>query len=155
MSVISDVRELYGTLHTTWSKVRVHAISHIIFFALVFWVGGLTWTNFALPNINAKDIADNDWFKLAKDTGLLYVALLLPVLFVSVYLTVFDLLGRILSMALSILFLASPGIRFTGISASELEPMAMVMPNDEFELHQIVSHSNEMMFKLQEQKSEV
>jgi hypothetical protein len=70
MSVISDVQELYGTLHTTWSKVRVHAISHIIFLALVFWIGGVTFKNFAFPHVNAKDISDNDWFVLAKDTGL-------------------------------------------------------------------------------------
>src|SRR5262245_53779255 len=90
MSVISDVRELYRTLHTTWSNVRVHAISHSIFFGLVFWIGSLTWINFSLPDIHAKDIADNGWLKLAKDTGVIYTAFLLPVLFVSVYLTFFD-----------------------------------------------------------------
>jgi hypothetical protein len=155
MSVISDVRELYGTLHTTWGKVRVHAISHTIFFVLVFWIGGLTLANFTLPNINAinaKDILENDWFKLAKDTGLVYVALLLPVLFVSVYLTAFDLLGRILSGFFTILFLTAPKSRFSGISASELAPIAMVMPNDEFELQHLLTKSIEIMFKFKEQK---
>src|SRR5262245_61482573 len=93
MSVISDVQELYGTLHTTWGKVRVHVISHLIVLSLVYWVGGLAFINFAFPNVSAKEIADNDWFKLAKDMGLIYVLILVPIILVSVYLTVFDFLG--------------------------------------------------------------
>src|SRR5262245_52803853 len=113
MSVISDVQNLYRTLHNTWDKVRVHVISHIVFFAVIFWIGGITITNFSLPHVGAKDITDNEWFKLAKETGLIYVVLVLPIIVISVYLTIFDLLGRILSLAFSVLFLAPLQLWYT------------------------------------------
>jgi hypothetical protein len=151
MSVISDVRELYGTLQTTWSKTRIHVISHAVFFILVFWIGGVTLTAPLLPHISAKDIADNDWFKLAKETGLIYVVLALPVVAASVYLTVFDLLGQIFSTAFSLLFLTPKPTPLTTLSAWELDPIAMSLPNDEFDLEQIFDELNRLTFKLREE----
>lgn len=152
MSVISDVQELYGTLHTTWGRIRVHVISHVVFFTLVFSAGGIALTNSALPNISARDIAENDWFKLAKDTGLIYVVLLFPVIVASVYLAAFELLGKILSTTFTVLFLAPRGLSFAGVSAWDLEPIASLLPNEDFTLYQISDRSNAMIFQFQEQK---
>jgi hypothetical protein len=152
MSMISDVRELYGTLQTTWSKTRVHVITHAFFFALVFWIGGATLANSSLPHISAKDIADNDWFKLAKDTGLIYAILALPIVAVSVYLTIFDVLGQSFSTAFAVFFLAPERTRVaTALSASELEPIAMSLPNDDFDLAQVLAQLNGLTLKLREE----
>jgi hypothetical protein len=123
----------------------------MVFFALIFWLGGLTSAHFALPNISAKDITDNDWFKLAKDTGLVYLVILLPVVAVSIYLTVFELLGRLLSTIFTVLFSPERRFSYAALSASDLEPIALTLPNDDFTLHQIVARSYEMVFKFHEQ----
>jgi hypothetical protein len=67
-------------------------------------------------------------------------------------LTVFHVFGRFLSTVFSILFLQKPVDSFARLSASDLEPIAMVMQDDDFELHQLVSRSYEIMLRLQQQK---
>lgn len=154
MSTISDVQDLYGTLHTTWSKLRVHAISHIVFVALVFWMGGITSAYFSLPDIKADEIIRNGWYRLAKDTGLVYVILALPVVVASVYLTVFTLLAQAISLTIATLCSPPHGNPFSRLSALELAPIALSLPNDEFDLAAIALQSQAMRFKFLEQKSD-
>ena len=83
MSVFSDVQELYNAGHSGWEKTRPHILAH----ALV-GIATIGFLHVSLPEIGpvhiaASDITGNDWFKLAKDTGIIYVALLLPLVLFS------------------------------------------------------------------------
>jgi hypothetical protein len=146
--VESITRKPDETLRTTWSKVRLHAISHIV----LNWMGGISLSGFSLPQSNAHEIMKNQWYILAKDTGLVYVIPMLPIVVVSFYLVVFTLTAQGMSL-IAITVLSAPPRRndpLSRVSAQELTPIAFSLPNDDFDLAAIFLQSEAMMFKFKE-----
>src|ERR1041385_7503293 len=94
MSVLSDVQQLYGSLQTTWEQSRAHLVAHAVLAFVVFLVCGAALPQIAAPHVEPKEIMNNDWFKLAKDTGLIYVALAIPFLAIAAYLALLGKLGQ-------------------------------------------------------------
>jgi hypothetical protein len=53
-------------------------ITHVVLALVVFGICGATIPDVNLAPIDPKPISENEWYKLAKDTGIVYVAFVLP-----------------------------------------------------------------------------
>ena len=87
MSTLSDVQALYGTVQDTWAKSQAHVIAHVVLAVVVFGICGATIPDINLAPIDPKQISGNEWYKLAKDTGIVYVAFVLPLVILAAYIS--------------------------------------------------------------------
>lgn len=85
MSTLSDVEALYGSVRVTWAKSQTHIVAHLVFAAVVFWICGASVPDLQVTVPAANSITENAWFKLAKDTGVVYATFVLPVVALAVY----------------------------------------------------------------------
>jgi hypothetical protein len=85
MSILSDVQALYGSVHSTWAKSQAHVIAHFVLAGVVFGICGATIPDVAVAPIDPKQLSDNEWFKLAKDTGIVYVLFVAPIVLLAAY----------------------------------------------------------------------
>jgi hypothetical protein len=156
VSTLSDAKELYGTLETTWSRSRAHLVTHVAFFLIVFWLFGARIPHISLPEMSAKEVMDNDWFKLGKDTGLIYLVLIVPIALVAAYGVVLERLGQIcLIAASSIAFSPRAVSPFFGLSGYTLEPLALLLNKTDFQLHDLQEKVSQLTFKFASTKSDL
>ena len=154
MSTFSDVKELYGGLESTWSQSQAHIFAHVVAgFIIVVWCG-VTLPTLSLPQIDPAEISKSPWYGIAKDTGLIYAVLVIPLVFLSVYTAFLRILGGFFNFLLSLL--SRPSVTmFQGLAASDLEPLALTLNNDdEFGLPDLIERSGILAFKYQSTKSE-
>ena len=155
MSTLSDVQTLYGSVRDIWTKSQAHIISHAVLALSIFIICGATVPEMSIPNLQAKQIADNEWFKLAKDTGLVYVTFAIPIVIVATYGAILNWIGQIIVTMVMTIF--PPLNRSEGLhllSAPILEPLALSLGKKDFNLNDLVSKSNELALKYSLRKSE-
>lgn len=156
MSVLSDVRDLYGTLESSWSRSQAHIFTHVLAGVIIFLLCGVTFPSITLPQFNPDQITQDAWFKLAKDTGLIYVALVIPLIVISAYAALLRILGQFFVTLFTVIFYTHRPFRFQGLSEWDLEPLALVLnTDDEFQLGALVERSNMLAIKYQTSKSEI
>jgi hypothetical protein len=142
MSTLSDVQDLYGSLRGVWAKSQAHVASHIMVLVVIFLICGVSIPWITIPEIDATQIIDNGWFKLAKDTGLIYVVLVVPFVAVAVYGVMFRMLGLLLVMTLMHLIPpTSRRNRFHFLNSSALEPLALLVGKEDFVLGDLTEDS--------------
>jgi hypothetical protein len=154
MSILSDVQALYGTVRNTWAKSQVHIISHIVLVVVVFVVCRASIPEMAMPKMDAGQVVENEWFKLGKDTGLIYATLLIPVIVIAMYAAVLRAAGHVLVAILMVLFPPSPRGGYRLLSSTTLEPLALALNKKDFEMADLYSRSNQLVLKYQGAKSE-
>lgn len=154
MSTLSDVQTLFGTVRNTWAKSKADVLAHLILLFLVFIICRATVPHFHLPDISAKQISDNDWFKLAKDTGVIYVSFVFPFLIVAAYLAVLRVVSQFLVAVVMVIF---PPSSTTGglhlLNRWTLEPLALTLNKKEFEYSDLVTKATQLGVKYQSNKS--
>jgi hypothetical protein len=153
MSAFSDVQELFGGLRTTWSESQGHIVSHAICTSMIFGLVGVTVPHVNLPNVSAKDIMDNDWYQLARGTGLIYLSVIIPLILLSVYLAILRFLGRFIVVILTLLFY-SPTPKFLRLTAFDLTPVALTLEKS-FTLYDVWEKAESLSAFLGAQKSEI
>lgn len=153
MSTFSDVQALYGSVRDTWAKSQAHVVAHVVAAGVIFWMCGATMPAFPVPQLDPKQISDNEWFKLAKDTGIVYVSFVLPVVVVAAYVAVLRTAGQLL---VAILMLISPAPsrrnRYRLVSSWVLEPLALTLGKADFGLGDVLTKSTELSIKYQSMK---
>lgn len=155
MSILSDVQDLYGSAQSTWAKSQAHVFSHIVLVIVLFLVCGVTVPEIQVPKIGAAQIADNAWFKLAKDTGIIYVCLVIPIVLAAAYGGLLRIVGQWLTALLALL--RPPNTRLIEpriVNVSVLEPLALVLEKRDFEIHDLVNESGTLAMRYQSKKSE-
>jgi hypothetical protein len=146
MCSLTDIQGLYGSVNSTWAKNRAHIIAHTLAAVVVFLICRAAIPEVELPKIDVKQIMSNQWYALAKDTGLIYVAIALPLFVCAVYVAILRTLGRILSFVAMLLL--PPMFRddpFTSFTAEALEPLALVLGKQDFFLHELIWKANEIL----------
>jgi hypothetical protein len=99
MSTLSDVQDLYGGVRGTWAKSQAHIIAHVVLVLLIFAICRATVPELTTARPNLQQITNNEWYKLAKETGLVYVSLAIPVIALAVYVALLWTLGQLLVAA--------------------------------------------------------
>jgi hypothetical protein len=156
MSVVSDVQDLYGTLQSTWSKGQTHVISHIVLIAIVFGLCGFSIPQFELPHLDLPKIMASPWFQLAKDTGVIYLAFVIPIILVSVYVAALQFVGQVCVMLISLIFRPAPrGSPIDELTEIQLEPLALTLNSEEFTLYDLTRKSNSLLLRFQAAKNDV
>jgi hypothetical protein len=122
----------------------------------VFVVFGASLPHVAIPKLDAEQISENAWFKLAKDTGLIYGLLIFTVIAVAVYTAVLRTAGKILVAILMVVFPPSPrGIRLSSILGSPtLEPLALTLKKKDFGIDDLYNKSTHRFLKYRAKKVE-
>lgn len=156
MSTLSDVQALYGTVQDTWSKSRAHVIAHVVLAVVVFGICGATVPDINLAPIDLKLLlSENEWYKLAKDTGIIYVALVLPLVILAAYGALLRTTGQFL-VSLSIL-ISPPSAhanQYRLLAPGSLEPIALTLAKSDFSLSDLQNKASELMLRYQSQKNE-
>jgi hypothetical protein len=108
---------------------------------------------FPVPRLDPTKISDNEWFKLAKDTGIIYVSFVLPVVVVAAYGAVLRTAGQLLvAILMSISPTASRRNQYRLVSPWVLEPLALTLGKADFRLGDLLAKSAELSLKYQSKK---
>jgi len=154
MAILSDVQALYASVRGTWAKSRADIIAHVVLAVAVFWICGATIPKLTVVHVDPKQIADNEWFKLAKDTGIIYVAFVIPLVIVTAYAAVLRTCGQLL---VTIVMLTAPPSerrnQYRLLTPWALEPLALTLQRSEFDLNDLQSKALELQLKYQSQKN--
>ncbi|HEV8577433.1 MAG TPA: hypothetical protein VGX68_00005, partial [Thermoanaerobaculia bacterium] len=145
MSTFSDVQELYGSVRSTWTKSQAHVVVHIGLLVLLFGFLHATLPALQIPQVDPKRLADNEWFTLAKDTGLIYVSFVVPVLIVAIYLALLRTVGQILA-TITLLFFPPPENRSRSrlLSVTALEPLAASLTTKDFTIGDLFQRASDV-----------
>src|SRR5262249_43094242 len=105
--------------------------------------------------IDPKQLSDSEWFKLAKDTGLLYVSLAIPVVMLAAYAGLLRAGGKwLVAIVMLVLPPSSRSNRYRLLTPEILEPLALTLEKSHFQLADLENKSSEFVFKYQSQKDE-
>jgi hypothetical protein len=148
MSVFSDVEALYGSLKGTWSKTRTHVISHAVLGLVLFGACGVGYPEVQLPQVSAQEIANDDWYKLAKDSGVIYVSFALPVVALALYGTILRSAGQLFAAAIMLVFPPKArGNLFEQTGLWALQPLALLVGTEDFQLPDLYRKALDLRFK--------
>ena len=155
MSTLSDVQALYGTVQDTWAKSQAHVIAHVVLALTIFGICGATIPDLNLAPINPEQISKNEWYKLAKDTGIVYLAFVLPFVILAAYGALLRTAGQFLvSLSMLISPPASRENQYRHLAPRTLEPIALMLEKSDFSLSDIQNKASGMMLRYQSQKNE-
>jgi hypothetical protein len=156
MSAVSDVKDLYGTLETTWTASRAHVVTHVVFTLIVFWLFHASLPRLSLPGVDANAITNNDWYKLVKETGLIYVVIVVPIVAASAYGAILGQLGQLFLTVTSLIAFSRRNVSpFIGLTEYDLEPLALLSKNDEFTLGELSDRAASLSVRFSAAKSEL
>ena len=155
MSILSDVQVLYSSVRGIWTKSRVDIIAHAVLAVVVFGICGATIPRMAVWDIDPKQISNSEWFKLAKDTGIIYVAFVIPIVIVTVYAALLRTGGALLVFIVTLIVPPSQRSRsqYRLLTPSALEPLALTLQKSDFDLNDLLAKSSELALKYQSQKN--
>src|SRR5262245_58154654 len=94
MADIRDVVALYETVESTWGKIRADVISHAFILTGLFLVVGVTVPDLRLPQVDLAKVLESNYYRLAKDTGILLLTSVIVVVPLLVYIFLLRLFGR-------------------------------------------------------------
>lgn len=155
MSTLSDVQALYGTMQDTWAKSQAHVIAHFVLAGVVFGICGATVPEVAVAPIDPKQVSDNEWFKLAKDTGVVYVLFVVPIVLLAAYAALLRAGGQLFVTIMMLMF--RPPLRRSQYrlrTSWALEPVALTVEKKDFNLSDLQNKSSELALKYQSKKNE-
>jgi hypothetical protein len=122
---------------------------------VLFVICRVTLPQLIIPSLDAKTVTENDWFKLAKDTGLIYAALLLPIVAIAIYGAILRFGEGALVAKVLLIFPPSPRRKpFRLLTSTTLEPLALTLKKEDFDMDDLVNKSTEFVLKYQSKKSE-
>lgn len=155
MSTISDVQAIYDSVRGSWAKSQAHVIAHVVLAGVIFWICEATIPGITVDLIVPRQLLDNDWYTLAKETGVIYFGLAIPVLVLAAYTLVLQWAGQMLvSILMLVLPPSSRANRYRILAPQVLEPLALALDTEDFELHDLHQKSTEFMSKYQSKKNE-
>ncbi|UCH38635.1 MAG: hypothetical protein JSU67_10700 [Gammaproteobacteria bacterium] len=155
MSIISDVRAVYDSVRGSWVKSQAHVVSHVVLAGVIFWIGGASIPEVSVKLIDPGQLLGNQWYKLAKETGVIYFCLAFPVLVLAAYAVILQSAGQMLvSILMLLLPPSSRANRYRSLSPQILEPLALTLDSEDFNLQDIQNKSAEFMMKYQSRENE-
>jgi HAMP domain-containing protein len=155
MSTLADVQSLYGSVRSSWTKSHAHVVSHLALALVLFMLFRVTFPQVPIPKLSATQIVDNEWFKLAKDTGVIYVSLVIPFVLAAVYVALLRTVGQLLIGVLVFVFPPdSNQNRMRLLNEWTLEPLALIMKTKDFTIGDLTSKAGELAVKYQSKKNE-
>jgi hypothetical protein len=152
MSTFADVQELYSNAKGLWAKSRTHLLAHAVLAIVIFGFGHAHLPQIPVPQIHPKELMENSWFKLAKETGVIYVCLALPFIALGLYGSMLRIFGRFLTQTVFLLVPSKPR-PYGRLAATILEPFAILCGRDDFELADLTQKAREPQLQLDYQKS--
>jgi hypothetical protein len=154
MSTLSDLQAFQESLKGVWARSQGNIISHVLLAGLLFVVFRSQVPRISFPELDSKQIIDNEWYKIAKDTGLIYLLLALPFVILTIYGVMLRVGGTILCLLLAIAFPPSRAfdLRPRFINSEMLEPLALLLGRDDFTAEDLVKQFGELMSKNSDQK---
>jgi len=150
MSTLSDVQALYGSVQDTWTKSQAHVIAHVVLAGVVFGVCGATIPELRIEPDALKAVLNSEWYKLTKDTGVVYAFLVVPVVLLAAYAGLLRAGGQLVVAVVMVVF--SPSRRanpYRLLTPWALEPLALYVENSDFSLSELQTKSSEPMLKYQ------
>jgi hypothetical protein len=151
MSILGDAQELYQSVGSTWRRRRSHILAHIILASITFGLCGATIPRVTLPAIDAGQIMGDPWYKLAKDSGMIYLALFIPFLIFGAYVSIISTLGGFLAILLRKTFPVVPSSLF----ASPLERIALLLDRENVNLYEVNNKVEELWLEFRLRKFDV
>ena len=134
----------------------MHIVAHMIVGGVIFGLCDVSLPSIGLPNFDAKQIMESDWFKLGKETGLIYAIFVIPLVLMSIYSMLLQIFGRICGTMATWVFAAflytNP---FHRLQSYDLESMAILLKKDDFQLYEILLKSEEMLSGFQSKRPEL
>jgi hypothetical protein len=155
MSTLSDVQALYGSVRDTWAKSRADIIAHVALLFIVFVVCGASLPGTDILQLRPKELAENEWFKLAKDTGIIYASFVVPLILIAAYAALLRFLSQVFGAIAMMIF--QPRVdrdRYRLLNPFILEPLALIVKNKDFTLADLTVKSTELIAKYQAKKSD-
>jgi HAMP domain-containing protein len=155
MGTLSDVQVLYGSVRNTWAKSQAHIIAHVLLALVIFVLFRATLPGVVIPPLDANIIANNEWFKLAKETGFVYACFVFPIIAIAAYVAVLRFAGGMLVALSMLVFPPSPRRKpFHLLTPAMLEPLALTLKKDNFDMGDLTTRSAEFVIKYQSKKNE-
>ena len=123
---------------------------------IVFVLFGATLPHIGVPALSPNVLLNNGWYKLAKETGIIYVSLLIPMLMVAGYASFVSTVSRFLvGMAMAFLPPLPKPNYFRIANSWMLEPLAILLKKEEFGLIDLALKSSELVMRYQSMKNDV
>lgn len=104
MNELLDLEKVYGTLYSTWDKIRVDILSHAFVIFTLFFMARVSLPRPSLTSIDAACVLENSYFKLAKESGLLLLAPVVVLAVVIAYGLLVRTIGGWITSFLTIVF---------------------------------------------------
>jgi len=156
MGEITDIGALCGSVQSTWQKIQADVVAHGIFLFTIFVVCGVSFPRWTLTRIDAARVTESPWFHLAKETGVLYLAVFIPLIAVSAYASLLRATGQVFSTTFALVFNPATSIaRSFMVDASNLEPFALFLNKEDYGLDDLVNASTELALKYRFKKTEM
>lgn len=152
MSTFADVQELYSNAKGLWAKSRTHLLTHAVLAIVIFGFGHAQLPQIPVPQIHPKELMENSWFKLAKETGVIYVCLALPFIALGLYGSILRIFGRFLTQTI-VLFVPPKRRPYGRLAATILEPFAILCGREDFELADLTQKARDPQLQIDNQKS--
>jgi hypothetical protein len=154
MSTISDVQDLYHGLQGGLQKSREHVFTHLVFAFIVFVLFGAEFPPVKLLAPDPLALSENAWLKLAKDTGLIFPLLIIPILLLAIYTSLFGLAGRLMvGIAMAVAPPVSSHVFIDASNITLVEPLAILTKKDEFNFADIQAIAMDFLIRYQAQNS--
>ena len=155
MSVLSDVQALHGSVRSTWAKSQAHVTAHLVLAAVVFGLCGATVPRVSVPQLDPQQISGSEWFKLAKETGTIYLFPIIPIVILGAYGALLRTGGQLL-IAMTMLVFPPKARRNPDrlLNPLALEHLALSLKKLEFSLIDLQTKATELALKYQLKKSE-
>jgi len=155
MSALSDVEALYGSVRNTWAKSQAHVTAHLVLAGVVFGICGATIPRVSLPQLDPKQISGSEWFKLAKETGTIYLFPIIPIVILGAYGALLRTGGQLLvTLTTLVLPPTARRTRFRLLNPWVLEPLALTVGRTDFHLTDLEMKSRELALKYRARKNE-
>ena len=105
---------------------------------MLFLLIRVTVPEINFPSISAAQIANNEWFKLAKETGVVYISFVIPFIIVAVYAALLRTVGQWLITILVLLFpVRSNPFQSRFVDEWTLEPLALCAEKTKIVAHRL------------------
>jgi hypothetical protein len=142
-----NIDQLYGSLQSTWDKIRADVFSHFLLFLVLFGLVGVTVPTMSLPKISAQQLMGNDWFELAKETNLLFLVPIAAIVLIVLYGALLRIFSRFLVTLVAFVFLPQDyrPLLEKEIGKDHLLTIALTLDKDDFTLDDIFQRMGELL----------
>jgi hypothetical protein len=146
MTSLLNIDQLYGSLQSTWDKIRADVFSHFLLFLVLLGVG-TTVPAMPLLKIDPQQLMENHWFELAKETNILFLAPVAIIVLIVLYGAALRSIGRLILVFQAFVF-PPPDygpLLVKHVGRDHLATIALTLDKDDFTLDDIIQRMGELL----------